>query len=121
MPRAAVDTLATIGVAVFCLVVGVITLTLFFRLLAWFSRTGSSPNTIAVRGILKPDTWATVHMRNADTFELVRFRGFTNTGDLKSQLPYELNGMVILEDADGCRFLVRAKDIRMIVVKAEQS
>ena len=56
-------------------------------------------------------------MSGGETFDRVRFIGFTNTDSLKTRLPYELNGMVILEDERGCRFLVRAKAIRMIVVE----
>jgi hypothetical protein len=71
---------------------------------------------MAVRGVLKKDTWAAVHMQGGETFERVRFVGFTNTESLKTHLPYDLNGMVILEDAAGKRYLVRAKAIRMIVI-----
>ncbi|MCS7047424.1 MAG: hypothetical protein NZO58_13790, partial [Gemmataceae bacterium] len=59
---------------------------------------------------------ATVHMQSGTIFERVRFVGFTNTESLKTRLPYELNGMVILEESDGRRYLVRAKDIRMIII-----
>lgn len=58
-------------------------------------------------------------MSDAQTFERVRFVGFTYTASMKTHLPYELNGMVILEDQRRCRFLVRAKAIRMIVVEPE--
>ena len=71
---------------------------------------------MAVRGVLKKDTWVTVHMTGAETFERVRFIGFTNTESFKTHLPYDLNGMVILEDSEGRRYLVRAKAIRMIVI-----
>ena len=58
-------------------------------------------------------------MSGEETFERVRFIGFTNTESLKTHLPYDLNGMVILEDQEGRRFLVRAKAIRMIVIAPE--
>jgi hypothetical protein len=57
-----------------------------------------------------------VHLAGGQTFEEVRFIGFTNSETLKTHLPYELNGMVILEDEGKTRYLVRAKNIRMIVV-----
>ncbi len=95
-------------------------LAIFFTLLSRINRSGAKPETIAVRGILKKDTWATVHMTSSETFERVRFIGFTNTDSMKTRLPHELNGMVILEDPDKRRFLVRAKAIRMIVVDPEQ-
>ena len=53
-----------------------------------------------------------------ETFEPLRFVGFTNSETMKTHLPFELNGMVILEDENKTRFLVRAKNIRMIDVTA---
>jgi len=38
---------------------------------------------------------------------------------MKTHLPWELNGMVILEDESQARFLVRAKDIKMIEIPSE--
>ena len=58
-------------------------------------------------------------MSGSETFDRVRLIGFTNTESMKTHLPYELNGMVILEDERERRFLVRAKAIRMIVVEPE--
>ena len=45
--------------------------------------------------------------------------GFTSSESIKAHIPYDLNGMVILENPDGRRFLVRAKAIRMIVIAPE--
>lgn len=111
---------STLGVGVLCVVLGIMALTIFFNVLSRISNAGAKPDTISVRGVLKKDTWATVHMSGTETFERVRFVGFTNTESVKTHLPYELNGMVILEDERGCRFLVRAKAIRMIVVEPEK-
>ena len=116
MSPTAIETFSTFGVGILCVVLGIIALAAFFSALSWLGRRGAKPETIAVRGILKKDTWATVHMTGAETFERVRFIGFMNTQSSKTRLPYELNGMVILEDPDGRRFLVRAKAIRMIVI-----
>ena len=119
MSPQAIETFSTFGVGILCVVLGVVALAAFFRALRRLDRRGAKPETIAVRGVLKKDTWATVHMSGAETFERVRFIGFTNTESIKTHIPYDLNGMVILEDPDGKRFLVRAKAIRMIVVAPE--
>lgn len=111
---------STFGVAILCIVLGVIALAIFFSVLSRLNQSGAKPDTLAVRGILKKDTWATVYMSGSETFERVRFVGFTNNESIKTHLPYELNGMVILEDPEKRRFLVRAKAIRMIVVDPEQ-
>ena len=116
MSQEAIKTFSTFGVGILCAVLGIIALALFFTALSWLSNTGAKPETMAVRGVLKKDTWATVHMAGAETFERVRFIGFTNTESLKTHLPYDLNGMVILEDQEGRRFVIRAKAIRMIVI-----
>jgi hypothetical protein len=116
MSRTAIEVFSTFGVGILCVVLGIIALAVFFTALSSFNTRGTKPGTMAVRGVLKKDTWATVHMQGGETFERVRFIGFTNTESIKTHLPYDLNGMVILEDQDGRRYLVRAKAIRMIVI-----
>jgi hypothetical protein len=96
----------------------IVVLTLFYRGIAWISG-GAKPDTVAVRGVLKKDTLAKVHVAGSNPFERVRFVGFTNSQPMKAHLPFELSGMVILEDESKTRFLVRAKDIRMIVVQPD--
>ena len=117
MNRTAVEMFSSLGVGVLCIVLGVMALAIFFTMLSRLSSGDAKPDTLSVRGILKKDTWATVHMSGAETFDRVRFVGFTNTDSMKTHLPYELNGMVILEDESGRRMMVRAKAIRMIVVQ----
>jgi hypothetical protein len=119
MNRTAIEMFSTLGVGVLCIVLGIMALAIFFTVLGRINRAGPTPETIAVRGILTRDTWAKVYMSGSEDFERVRFIGFTNTESIKTHLPYELNGMVILEDQEGRRFLVRAKSIRMIVVEPE--
>jgi len=117
MSKMAIETLSTFGVGILCVVLGIIALAVFFTLLSRLNSGGAKPETMAVRVVLKKETWATVHLSGAETFERVRFIGFTNTESIKTHLPYDLNGMVILEDPQGTRFLVRAKAIRMIVIE----
>jgi hypothetical protein len=117
-PRA-IETFSTFGVGVLCAVLGIIALAAFFSALSWLNTRGARPETVAVRGVLKKDTWAAVHMQGGETFERVRFVGFTSGESFKALLPHDLTGMVILEDPEGRRFLVRAKAIRMIVVAPE--
>ncbi|OWK45717.1 hypothetical protein [Fimbriiglobus ruber] len=116
MSHTAIETFSTFGVGILCAALGIMALALFFTALSWIGNRGAKPESMAVRGVLKKDTWATVHMSGSETFERVRFIGFTNTESLKTHLPYDLNGMVILEDPEKRRFLVRAKAIRMIVI-----
>lgn len=121
MSPKAIETFSTFGVGIVCVVLGIIALAMFFTALNWLSRSGAKPESMAVRGVLKNDTWVTVHTQTGETFERVRFIGFTNTESLKNHLPYDLNGMVILEDPEKKRVLVRAKAIRMIVIAPEHA
>ena len=121
MNPTAIEMFSSVGVVVLCIVLGVMALAVFFTVLSRMGESGQKPDTIAIRGILKKDTWATVHMSGAESFDRVKFIGFTNTESFKTHLPHQLNGMVILEDANGCKFVVRAKSIRMIVVEPQQS
>ncbi|QDV69912.1 hypothetical protein Poly24_36300 [Rosistilla carotiformis] len=113
-----VETISIAGGIAAAIVSAIVLLTLFYRGMAWITG-GAKPDTIAVRGVLKKDTLATVHVAGHKPFERVRFIGFTNSQTMKTHLPFELNGMVILEDEAKTRFLVRAKDIRMIVVPSD--
>lgn len=121
MNHTAIEMFSSVGVVVLCIVVGIMALAIFFSVLSRLNNAGAKPETMSVRGVLKKDTWAKVYMSGAETFERVRFIGFTNTESMKTHLPYELNGMVILEDEKGNRFLVRAKAIRMIVVESDEA
>jgi hypothetical protein len=95
-------------------------LTLFNRALAWISGSGKT-STIAVQGVLQNDTLATVHVDGQEPLERVRLVGVTNTHSTDTHFPWELNGLVILEDESQTRFLVKAEDIKMIIVPAGKS
>lgn len=116
MGTTAIDTFSTFGVGIVCIVLAIMALAIFFKLLSRLGQRGAKPESLAVRGVLKNNTWASVHMQGGKTFERVRFIGFTNAENIKTHLPYDLNGMVILEDAEGSRYLVRAKAVQMIVI-----
>ncbi len=115
------DTLGVTGGIVLAIVAGVIILTLFYRCLTWMNDAGAKPETLAIRGILKTETLATVHLLGGQVFERVRFIGFTHSESMKMRFPLELNGMVILEDEQRKQFLIRAKNIQMIVIAPESS
>ncbi len=113
--NAFLETLSIVGGFVVAIVAGIIVLVLFFSGLSWLS-SGRKPDKLSVRGVLQQDTLATVHLAGGKTFERVRFVGYTNADSIKAHIPYELSGMVILEDEEQTRFLVRPNSIRMIVI-----
>lgn len=119
MNQAAIETFSTIGVAVLCIALGIIALTIFFKIVGRFEKAGK-PESIAIRGILGKQTLVTVHLTGGEKFERVKFVGFTNSESFKTHLPYELSGMVILEDEQQQKYFVRSKAIRLIEVPAEE-
>lgn len=110
-----IETISIAGGIGATIVAAVMALSLFYKGLSWI--TGEEkPETIAIRGVLKKDTLATVHVSGHEPFNKVRFIGFTNTQNSSGKLPWELNGMVILEDETKTRFFIRAKDIKLIII-----
>lgn len=110
------ETAGAFGGAATVIVGTIVFLTLFFKAIAWLSRQGAAPETMGVRGVVGKNHLVAVHLTNGRTFDGVRLIGFTNSQSAKAHLPFELNGMVILEDEQQQRYLVRAKDVKMIVV-----
>ena len=110
------ETAEAFGGAAIALVATIVFLTLFFKTVSWLSRKGAKPESLAVRGVIGKDVFVTVNMVGGQSFDRVRLVGFTSSEHIKAPLPYELNGMVILEDEKRHRYLVRARDIKMIVI-----
>ncbi len=119
MNQTAIETFSIFGVVVLCIVLGVMSLSTYYRIMAWLGGEGRAPEPVALRGVLNESTWANVHMNGAERFENVRIVGFTNEMGYKTRqpLPYDLGSLVILEVKSGRRMLVRAKAIRMIVIE----
>jgi hypothetical protein len=113
-----IETISVAGAIAAAIVGAIIVLSLFYLAVSWLSG-GEKPDAIGVRGVLSKDTLVTVHVSGRKPFERVRFVGFTDSLSKKTHLPFELSGLVIFEDERKTRFLVRSKDIRMIVVPTE--
>lgn len=113
-----VETIAICGALALTFSMTVIVLALFFKALSRWSRP-SPADALVVRGVLHKGTLATVEMSGSTVYERVRLMGILDAGSAKGPLPWELNGMVILEEENGTRVLVRAKDIRRIVIPRE--
>lgn len=115
-----VETISVAGAVAATIVAAIVVVTLFFKGLTWMTG-GAKADTLAVRGVLKKDTLATVYVAGHEPFERVRLIGFTDSQTMKTHMPFELNGMVILEDEEKTRYLVRGKDIKMIIVPSDRS
>jgi len=111
-----IETLSICGAVATVIVASVIVLTLFYRGLNWLSGTGSTAERLAVRGVLGRKTLVTVHCTGGEVYERVRLIGYTDSTSMLTHLPYQLNGMVILENDEKTRFLIRAEKIKLIVI-----
>jgi hypothetical protein len=109
-----VETISVVGAVGIVFTAVIVTLVVFFRGISWI--TGKKPENLSIRGVIAKTTVVTVHMVGDKSFEKVQFVGFTSAQGSKAHLPWGLEGMVILENEEHQRYLVRAKDIKMIVV-----
>lgn len=108
-----VQTISVIGP----IVLAIVFLTLFFKLSARVERKSTGEgNPYKFRGVVDKNTRVTVHLNNQNSFENVLLVGFINSGTGKVAMPYEWQNLVILEEPDGRRFLIPAKQLKMIEV-----
>jgi hypothetical protein len=118
MGSLASDTFSTFGVGVLCIVLSIMALSLFYKAIAWLTRTEPEGITFSVRGVLKKDGLVTIHTSYSEVFEQVRIVGAITHNDT-TKIPYEIVGMVILEDVKKVRFIIKPSDIRKIVIEPE--
>lgn len=92
-----IETISIAGGIGAAIVAAIILLTIFYQGMSWITG-GKKPDAFPIGGVLTKHTLATVHVAGHEPFQRVRFIGFTNSQTMKPHLPWELNGMVILED-----------------------
>ena len=79
-------------------VLGVVILTVFFKLLGLFSSKKSVPTIIKMNGFLKDAAWINVHLAGGKLLERVKFIGYTDPSSAKGgYIPYQLSNMLVLE------------------------
>jgi hypothetical protein len=97
------------------IVLGIVVLTVFFKVVGLFQVKMGAPALIKMRGFLKDAAWINVHMAGGKILERVRFVGFTDHASGKGgHIPYQLLNMLVLESAAGKRILLRADVVKMI-------
>jgi hypothetical protein len=95
----------------------IVVLSLFFKAMRAISPPpDSTPEPLAIRGVIGKDTLVRVRMICGVTYESVLFIGHTSSSFSKSGLPPALSHMLILEDPEGRRHLIREKDVRTIEI-----
>jgi hypothetical protein len=96
-------------------VLGIVILTVFFKLAGLAQAKMGPPTLIKMKGFLKDAAWLNVHLAGGKVLERVRFVGFTDNSSSKGgRIPYQLANMVVLETAAGKRILLRSDAVKMI-------
>jgi hypothetical protein len=111
-----VNTLGVVG----AFVLGVMALTLFFKVIGWIGgASNASLRVPRIRGVLDEKTRVTVHLANGTIFEDVLLVGsMSQVGSIKGDVPYGLQSLFVLEHPDGRRTLIQDKQIKMIEAPA---
>lgn len=93
--------------------IGIMALAVFFTLLNSVRRCFSKIAFIKVKGLFDVSKPLNVHLNSGKSISSVKFIGFTDPDSMKG-VPHQLNNMVVFENADGNRILLRPETIRMI-------
>jgi hypothetical protein len=96
-------------------VLGIVILTVFFKVAGLLQTKMGAPALIKMKGFLKDAAWINVHLAGGKILERVRFVGFTDHSPPKGgRVPYQLANMVVLETSAGKRILLRSDAVKMI-------
>lgn len=110
-------TLSTVGVSVLCIVLGIISLSIFYGLWSWISANKSGVSHLAIDEFLDEDDLVTVHFYGGECLENIRLYEFTKGEN--HYVPNELGDMILIRDNDNRKLIVRARSIRMITVNPQ--
>jgi len=89
-------------------------LALFFTALGMLKRKISSSPILKVKGFLNESKKVNLHLNRGQSFKDVYFIGVVDQHQAKENLPYQFVGMIIIEDLEKKRTMIRAETIRMI-------
>jgi hypothetical protein len=107
---------------VLAVALGIIVLSVFFKILSRFGKTKDEPALIKLKGFFKNAEFVDVHLGGANVLKKVRVIGVSDVSQIgKGGFPYELNGMVVLEKENKKRIMIKAKLITMIVESETES
>ncbi len=94
---------------------GIMILSVFFWGLAKIASRLHDPKLLQVEGILNKGQRINIHFNRNQTMTDVRFTGIvTQKNTANGALPHHFIGMLIIEDSEQKRFLIKADTIRMI-------
>jgi len=105
-----INTFGVIGA--FCL--GIIILAIFFTGLGYIKNGFGGPKIIKMRNFVGNDVLVNVHLTGGKTLERMKWVGFTDGGSVKGHIPFQLTNMVVLENEQGLKTLLRSDSIKLI-------
>src|SRR5215469_9266453 len=83
-------------------VLGIVILTVFFKLAGLAQVKMGAPTLIKMRGFLKDAAWLNVHLAGGKVLERVKFVGFTDNSSSKGgRIPCQLANMVVWKPQRG--------------------
>ena len=101
---------------VIAIAVGIMILSIFFKILSRFGKQVDQPPVIKLKGFFQDAEYVDVHLGGTNVLKRVKVIGVSDASRIgKGGFPYELNGMVVLEKENKKRIMIKAKLISMIV------
>jgi len=114
--------LGAVGGVVTPIVLGVVSLTLFFRFVGLVGRLFGTREadvvSLRIRGVLDDETRVKVRLLDGTIYEDVLLLGSLRSASGKGDYPIGLASMLVLEHQDGRRTLVREKHIKLVEAPA---
>jgi hypothetical protein len=106
----------TLGVVI-ALCIGVVALTLFFKVIQYFGTLlrGNSGKILVAQDFIKKDSLVTVKITGGETLERVKFVGFTKSQiHGKDSIPFPFARMAVFENEAGERIFIPSTTIQFI-------
>ena len=103
----------TLGIIV-AICIGIMILALFFTVLNAMKRKFSKPSVLKIEGFLNESKKVNLHMNRGQILKGVTFIGMVDHEQTKDNLPYQFVGMIIIENSENKRSMIKAETIRMI-------
>jgi hypothetical protein len=103
----------TLGIIV-AICIGIMILAVFFTTLSMIKRKFSKSPILKVEGFLNESKKVNLHLNRGHILKEVYFVGVVDHDQAKDNLPYQFVGMVVIEDSEKKRSMIKAETIRMI-------
>tara|TARA_R100000027_G_C2248156_1_gene93737 strand:+ start:434 stop:817 length:384 start_codon:yes stop_codon:yes gene_type:complete len=104
---------STLGVIV-AICIGIMILAVFFTTLSAIKGKFRKPSILKVEGFLNETKKVNLYLNRGHVLRDVTFIGMVDQEQVKNNLPYQFIGMIIIEDSEGKRSMIKSETVRMI-------